>query len=75
MAKNNMHVTTHSGGGWQGKREGARRASCVAPTKAQAVARARELSKAQGGELIIHKQDGTIQARDSHGNDPYPPIG
>ncbi|MBQ4614835.1 MAG: DUF2188 domain-containing protein [Akkermansia sp.] len=75
MNKYNIHVTPRSTGGWQGKCEGARRASCIAPTKAQAVARCRELSKSHGGELIIHKQDGTIQSRDSHGNDPYPPIG
>ena len=75
MAKYNIHVTPRSTKGWQGKVEGARRASCTAPTKKQAVALARELSKAHGGELIIHKLDGTIQARDSHGNDPYPPKG
>ena len=33
----------------------------------------RDISQNQNGELVIHKQDGTIQNRDGHGNDPFPP--
>lgn len=29
----------------------------------------------QRGELFIHGVDGKIRARESHGNDPYPPRG
>ena len=75
MAKYNIHVTPRSTKGWQGKVEGAQRASFTAPTKGLAVARARDLSRARNGEFFIHKLDGTIQTRDSHGNDPYPPRG
>ncbi|HQQ20225.1 MAG TPA: DUF2188 domain-containing protein, partial [Exilispira sp.] len=36
---------------------------------------ARKLSKKDNTELIIHKKDGRIQQKDSHGHDPYPPKG
>ena len=36
---------------------------------------ARKISQNQESELFIHGKDGKIQARDSHGHDPYPPKG
>ena len=45
-------------------------------TKAEAIARAKELAKKQAlGQVIIHKQDGTIQTEHTYGKDPYPPEG
>jgi len=41
----------------------------------KAVNTAREISKNQGTELVIHDKKGKIQRKDSHGNDPYPPKG
>ncbi len=55
--------------GWQAIREGAKRASAVADTKAEAVARGRELAKNDGAELVKGK-DEKIQSKDSHGRDP-----
>lgn len=44
-------------------------------TQSAAIESGRQLSRALGAELIIHRPDGTIRDRDSHGNDPYPPRG
>lgn len=72
--KRNQHVVP-SGKNWAVKGAGASRATEIASTKSQAVDRAREISRAQGTELIIHGRDGKIQSRDSHSRDPYPPKG
>ncbi|HID31260.1 MAG TPA: DUF2188 domain-containing protein, partial [Desulfobacterales bacterium] len=42
-------------------------------TKREAVNRAREISRNQRTELIIHNRNGKISSCDSHGNDPCPP--
>jgi hypothetical protein len=73
MAKKQHHVQPHEGGGWEVKKSGADRASVVTTTKQEAEKAGRDISKNQGTELVIHKQDGTIQKSDSHGNDPNPP--
>ncbi|MCB9436715.1 MAG: DUF2188 domain-containing protein [Anaerolineales bacterium] len=44
-------------------------------TKEEAVAAGRQLARQHGAELVIHRLDGTIQERDSYGNDSYPPRG
>lgn len=44
-------------------------------TISQAINLGREISRNQRGELFIHGVDGKIRARDSHGNNPYPPRG
>lgn len=72
--KRNQHVVP-SGNGWSVKGAGAARATETLPTKSQAVDRAREISRNQGTELIVHGRDGKIQTRDSHGHDPFPPKG
>ena len=35
--------------------------------------RRRRTSREAGSELVIHRKDGTIQSKDSHGRDPLPP--
>ena len=76
MAKGkNQHVTTHPDGGWQVRGEGNRRATIRTSTQAEAIKIAREISKNQGSELVIHRQNGQIRDKDSHGNDPFPPKG
>ncbi|HIQ05171.1 MAG TPA: DUF2188 domain-containing protein, partial [Anaerolineae bacterium] len=52
-------MTPRTDGGWNVKEENASRASSSHDTKAEAIARAKELAKKQAlGQVIIHKQDG-----------------
>jgi hypothetical protein len=76
MAKQDTHhVVPNQDGGWNVKRGGGQKASHHTDTKAEAERIARDISKNQGTELVIHGKDGKIQSKDSHGNDPYPPKG
>ena len=68
-----VHVTPHTDGGWQTKREGADRAGSRHDTQADAIARAREQAIRERGEVVIHRPDGRIRDSDSYGNDPNPP--
>jgi len=54
---------------WQILKAGSKRPSGHFPKKQDAVKRAREISKKQGTELVIHGKDGQIQSSDSHGHD------
>lgn len=70
------HVTPNKEGGWNVKGQRASRASSTHESKADAVDRGRELAKSQSlGQLVIHKQDGTIQTEHTYGQDPCPPKG
>ena len=69
------HVLPNSDGGWDVKRGGGERASSHHNTKADAVSKARQVSRNQQTELRIHNKNGQIGSSDSHGNDPYPPKG
>jgi hypothetical protein len=70
------HVTPNGDGGWNVKGQGASRASSTHDTKAEAIDRGRDLAKSQNlGQLVIHKQDGTIQTEYTYGQDPHPPKG
>lgn len=69
------HVVPSSKGGWNIKKGGASRASAHFDTKKDAVDRAREISRNQKSELVIHNLNGRISQKDSHGNDPCPPRG
>ena len=76
MPRKTFHVVPNSNrGGWDAKRGGAARASSNHRTKQEAIDVARTMSRKEGGELIIHNQDGRIAQKDSHGNDPFPPPG
>jgi hypothetical protein len=72
---NTRHVVPNPDGGWDSKKGGAERASKHFDKKQDAVDYSRELSKKQKTELVIHKKDGKIQRKDSHGNDSFPPKG
>ncbi len=74
MAKQH-HVVPNADNGWCVKTDHAKRASACFKKKSDAVSYARELSKKHHTELYIHKKDGTISRKDSHGNDPFPPKG
>lgn len=73
---NRRHVVPNSGGGWDVKKPGAKRAAAHTNTKAEAGARAKEIVRnAGGGEVVTHGRDGRIQDSDTirPGNDPFPP--
>lgn len=75
MTSRNQHVTPRQDGKWQVKAEGAQRATAVTRTQGDAIRIARNIARNQSSELFIHRPNGTIRARDSYGNDPYPPRG
>lgn len=76
VKRRTYHVTPRTDGGWNVKEENASRAFSSHDTKAEAIARAKELAKKQAlGQVIIHKQDGTIQTEHTYDKDPYPPEG
>ena len=65
------HVTPSGKGGWNVQKEGAKRASDHLGTKAEAVARGKELAKSGSlGQIKIHGQDGRIQTEHTYGKDP-----
>lgn len=74
MAKRGSHhVVPNSDGGWDIRKGGGQRSSGHFDTKQPAVDRAREISRNQNTELVIHNLSGKISQSDSHGNDPNPP--
>ena len=74
MAKKNVH-TVKQGDGWANKKAGSNRASSTHDTQAEAIARGRELAQGEGSEHLIHGRNGQVRARNSYGNDPFPPKG
>lgn len=70
----NQHVVKHQDG-WAVKGAGSDRATKVTHTQKEAIDIAREISRNQQSELLIHGRDGRIRDRDSHGHDPHPPKG
>lgn len=74
MAGKNQHVVPH-GDAWAVKGEGNTRATSVHDTQAEASVAGRRIAQNQGAELVIHRPDGRIRDKDSHGLDPYPPKG
>lgn len=71
----NQHVTPHPAGGWQVKGAGNNKATVRTSTQSEAINIARQISRNQGSELVIHRSDGRIREKDSHGRDPFPPQG
>jgi len=59
--------------GWAVQHEGTQRAYTVAPTKEEAVRLGREMARQEKVELVVQKRDGTIESKDSYGQDPNPP--
>ena len=75
MMRKNQHVVPHPDGGWQVKGEGNARATVRTTTQREAIDVARTISQRQGSELVIHRPNGQIRDKDSHGHDPFPPKG
>ncbi|EOG9911642.1 DUF2188 domain-containing protein [Pseudomonas aeruginosa] len=57
------------------KGAGNQRATSVHDTQQQAIDAARDIARNQQSELVIHRPDGRIRDKDSHGNDSFPPKG
>jgi hypothetical protein len=74
MTKRNQHVVPHDNG-WAVRGARSQRATSVHSTQREAIDAGRSISQNQQSELLIHGRNGQIRARDSHGNDPYPPKG
>lgn len=70
----NQHVVPNNGN-WGVRGEGNSKLTAICRTQREAIAIAREISRNQNSELVIHRPNGQIRARDSHGNDPFPPRG
>lgn len=70
----NLHVVKR-GDAWASIREGGERHTILGSTQAEAISAARVTAQRDGVELIIHRPNGEIRARDSYGNDPFPPRG
>ena len=71
----NQHVTPHPNGGWQVKGAGNVKATARTRTQNEAINIARQISRNQEAELLIHGTNGRIREKNSHGNDPFPPRG
>jgi len=71
MAKN-VHVVPRDGG-WGVLREGNDRAGSIHRKQETAIAEGRGTAKRDHVELVVHGRDGRIRAKDSLGNDPFPP--
>ena len=64
------HVVPNKTGGWDVKASGTDKSIKHTETKQPAINVAREISRNQKTELVIHNRDGRIGQKDSHGNDP-----
>ncbi|NBC16253.1 MAG: DUF2188 domain-containing protein [Bacteroidetes bacterium] len=71
--KKTHHVVPDPKGGWNVLRGGSSRASKHFGTKKEAIDWGRKVSRNQRSEFFIHRRDGTIQRKASHGKDPHPP--
>ena len=73
----NYHVTRRNGADkWTVVRENSERASATADTQAEAERLAKEYARnSGGGEVRIHRPDGTIRDSDTvaPAKDPFPP--
>ena len=69
----NLHVVPNPKGGWDAKSEGAERAASHHDTQQEAIDAGRQIARNRGSELVIHRPDGRIRDKDTHGNDPCPP--
>lgn len=71
----NQHVTPYPNGGWQVKGAGNSRATVRTTTQKEAISVARQISKNQSSEMVIHRSNGQIREKNSYENDPFPPKG
>lgn len=70
----NQHIVPRRNG-WAVVGAGNSRATTITPTQQEAINAAKPIAQNQGGDVVIHGRDGQIRARNSYGNDPFPPKG
>ncbi len=70
----NQFVVKHPNG-WAVKGANNSKATVVTNTQKEAIEKGRTIAINQGSELTIQGKDGKFRAKDSYGNDPYPPHG
>ena len=68
--KPHISVEPRPDGRWAAQRDGSSRASSLHKTQKAAEAAARAIARRDKTEVVIKGSDGTIQRRDSYGNDP-----
>ena len=73
--RKNQHVTHRPDGNWQVKGAGNKKATFITSTQKEAIKIATTIAKNQKSELVIHSVNGQIRAKNSYGNDPFPPKG
>lgn len=66
-------ISPRQDGQWEVQREHSEKPSHVVPNKEEAVNTGREIARNNQTELIVQRRDGTIESKDSFGNDPNPP--
>lgn len=71
--KPNVWVSPRPDGKWEVQREGSKKPSHVTDTKQEAWNIGLEIARNNQVDLIVQRQDGTIQSHDSYGKDPCPP--
>ncbi|MDQ0067760.1 DUF2188 domain-containing protein [Chryseobacterium lathyri] len=72
--KKNVHVTP-KGENWQVKTANSSKAYRIVDTQKKAIQIAKNVATNNQSELLIHRQNGQIRAKDSYGNDTFPPKG
>ena len=69
MKGKNQHIVPHPDG-WAVKGAGNTKATLVNNTQKKAIDEGRAIASNQQSELVIHRPNGQIRAKDSHGHDP-----
>ena len=72
MANKPQHIVPVNGD-WGIRGAGNSKLTEIFDTQAQAIRASKGIAQNQEAELIIHGRDGKIRARESYGNDPFPP--
>ena len=75
MSNRRNYWTTLRDDGWAVQREGGHRASSVHASQDEAWGESRRLARGAGGEAFLQGRNGRIRARNTYGNDPFPPRG
>jgi hypothetical protein len=70
----NQHVVPH-GGAWAVRGEGNSRVTSIHETQSAAIDAGRAIAERKHSELVIHRPNGQIRDKDSHGPDSFPPRG
>jgi hypothetical protein len=60
---------------WAVQREGTEQADSLHDHQVEAITRAVDLARRDGGQMRVKGTDGEIRDERTYGNDPYPPSG